>query len=352
MGTDPFRYVDNKHYHYVEFTKTANDESTTYNSFTDWGLYLEVPPIISPPTPNTYMVQVPGRNGSLDLTETTMGMATYQDRKIELDFVCRGKRKNWNKIYQEILNAVHGQRCRITCSDDPEYYYDGRVTVEEWGADGKMSFPSVTAIVRPFKIKWSESVYTVTLGAETAEKVRIVGQYYKAFQKVILRFELNGPFRTDWNAFKSVTILYRKNAVGTTVTISDGTNYYISTENMLAEKYELTVTKEEAETAGLTWENIKSVIVTGDVENVQAYGTLAANAAVTVAGSTRPTVPTITATVPVKLTVNNRQYEIGTGGWQDENLVINSGNVTFAFEAVSAVTGDESVTITYQEGWL
>ena len=60
------------HYHSVDFTREANGETVTYNSYEDWGLYLTEPVVVSAPEPNTYMVEVPGRNGSLDLINPSL----------------------------------------------------------------------------------------------------------------------------------------------------------------------------------------------------------------------------------------------------------------------------------------
>lgn len=353
MATD-FPYIETNHYHYVEFTRDSGTDETTYNSYMDWGLYLEEPVTVSAPKPNTYMVEVPGRNGSLDLTESAIGRVTYQDREIVFPFVCRKKRNEWNASYQALLNAVHGRACRITCSDDPDYYYEGRVTVEEWGGSGKMAFPEVRATVRPYKIKKTETTYTAALGQSGNEETVLHGRYLSMYKAASITFSQFGPQGIDWSVFSALKIKYDKQGVGTTITVSDRTNAFAETENMLTNRYVSTITRAEMEAAGLDWTKLKTVKITGDIDvkSLVVKGVVAANAAVTVGASGKPVVPTITATTAVTMTVNGNQYSVTPDGWQNENITIGEDETTFAFSAVGTVKENDSVTITYREGWL
>lgn len=355
MATD-FPYVETNHYHYAEFTRDGGTEEVTYNSYMDWGLYLEEPVTVSAPKPNTYMVEVPGRNGSLDLTESAIGSVTYQDREMVFPFVCRKKRNEWGAIYQKLLNAVHGKHCKITCSDDPDYYYEGRVTVEEWGASGKMAFPEVRAVVRPFKIKKEPTVYTVKVEQAEPVKTTLKGKYWSQYQADSIMFFQTGPFKIDWSIFSAIVIRYRKNGTGTTVTVTDKLNQYDETENVLAEEYETTLTRAELENAGVDWNNISGVVVSGDIvaKSVVIKGVVAANAAVTVGASGKPVVPTITTIEALTMTVNGNQYSVTPGGWQNENVTVGEDETTFAFALADAGTAavGVKVKISYQEEWL
>ena len=347
------------HYHSVDFTREANGETVTYNSYEDWGLYLTEPVVVSAPEPNTYMVEVPGRNGSLDLTESTIGTVTYQDREIEFPFLCRKKRKEWNKIYTDVMNAVHGRRCEITCSDDPDYTYEGRVTVDEWDADGTMAFPTLRATVRPFKTEKTEREYAVELSAESEKKIRLIGVRNDMYtinsgsgdaKKTVIVFGSKNVRSVDWSLFKALTVEYDKKAGRkVSIAVKAGDKSAGSLEQVQSTHYAWTL--EKAKTT-IAWEKIYRVTVEGDVSNVKIYGTLQANATITIEGSAKPAIPTIETTADVKITVNGQGYDVAKGTYFNENIIIRNDPVTFAIAAKNAVTGGETVTIRYRRGSL
>lgn len=122
------------------------------HSFHNWRLMMRSRPIISPPTPKTMYVDVPGANGSLDLTDTLTGYTQYKNRKISFEFVVMAGRAEWPAIYSEIMDALHGKVVEIVFDDDPHYFYKGRVTVGSWEAENVMTaILTMTAEVEPFK---------------------------------------------------------------------------------------------------------------------------------------------------------------------------------------------------------
>lgn len=349
MGTE--------HYHYVQFTRKQGGTTVSFHSLEDWGLYLEEPVIVSPPKPNTYMVEVPGRNGSLDLTESITGAVTYQDRELEFPFLCREKRTKWNGVYQQLLAAVHGRACTIVCSDDPEYYYEGRVTVEEWGADDKMSFPVVKAAVRPFKTKRETTVVTVALTAEEQKDIKQMGTYTENAGTVTIQFGTENFPSVDWSIYDSVTLMFNKSITGKASWSMQfaGTNY-AGMAQMGSKSVTITKKKSEIEAEGYKWQLIK-VTASGNTSEVQVLAHMSANAVVTVAGSVKPAIPTVSADVPCYMTVNGQRYTVPantTPGayFHNDDVVIREEGTTFAFNATGSTTGNPNVTISYQEGTL
>lgn len=121
------------------------------HSYRDWGLLLKSRPVISPPSPKTVYIDVPGSDGSLDLTEALTGDVKYENRKIKLVFVVLDARNRWSNIYSEILDYMHGQQMRIIFDEDPTYYYYGRLQVNEWASDKVTSTITVEGLVEPYK---------------------------------------------------------------------------------------------------------------------------------------------------------------------------------------------------------
>lgn len=130
----------------------------TKHSYRDWGLYLKSRPVISPPTPKTVYVDIPGSDGVIDLTESLTGDVKFENRKMTFEFVVLDARSRWSNIYSEIMDYLHGQRMKIRLDEDPTYYYIGRLTVNEWKSDKVTSTITIEGNVEPYKMEMFSSL--------------------------------------------------------------------------------------------------------------------------------------------------------------------------------------------------
>jgi len=121
------------------------------HTYRDWGLYLKSKPKVSPPVPKTKLIPVPGSDRVIDLTQTLTGMVHYEPRTIQMEFYMACPRENWDTLYSDILDYIHGKRADIVLDDDPNYKYTGRVTVGELDAGKKSAVLTITAEVEPYK---------------------------------------------------------------------------------------------------------------------------------------------------------------------------------------------------------
>jgi predicted phage tail component-like protein len=136
------------------------------HSYYHWGLMFKSRPVISPPTPKTKYVEVPGKSGAIDMTDTLTGYTQYQNRKISFEFIIMAGRENWPAIYSDLLDTLHGKKVRITFDDDPDYYYTGRVTVGKWDAEIVTAVITMSAEVEPYKTAVLRKRRKVTLTEE------------------------------------------------------------------------------------------------------------------------------------------------------------------------------------------
>lgn len=121
------------------------------HSYRDWGLILKSYPVISPPVPKLKMIQVPGSDKIIDLTQQLTGQVHYEPRTIQFEFITAADRNRWPSLYSDILTYLHGQSIKIIFDDDPNWYYTGRVTVGNMDADKKTATLAMTATVEPYK---------------------------------------------------------------------------------------------------------------------------------------------------------------------------------------------------------
>ena len=106
---------------------TINGEHT----LRDWGAAIINSDIVSVPEPNLTYLEVPGRNGRLDLSEALTGDVTYANRMITLQLAGSVSLESWYQKCLHIFNEYHGRAVDVTFDDDPDHYYHGRATVSD-----------------------------------------------------------------------------------------------------------------------------------------------------------------------------------------------------------------------------
>lgn len=126
------------------------------HSFTDLNLVLtEVN--IPPATVKTNFVDIPGGDGSVDLTEAH-GEVKYNDRECTFTFTVFPY-EDFEVKKKQVSNLLNGKRCKITVDKDPDYYWLGRCSVNEYASNKNLHKIVVGARVAPYKLK--QSVTTV-----------------------------------------------------------------------------------------------------------------------------------------------------------------------------------------------
>ncbi len=135
------------------------------NTYDDWHLVPDSRPVVMPPEPKTTMIEVPGANGSIDLSESLVGYPVYQNRKGSMTFIVLNGYEDWTSIYSKIANYLHGRRLRMSLEDDPDWFYEGRFNFKEWVSnnDGTWSNVEIEYEVDPYKYYKNLSTYILTL---------------------------------------------------------------------------------------------------------------------------------------------------------------------------------------------
>ena len=120
-----------------------------WGSYDDWGLQLEGMGI-GFPTPRENKISVPGRDGTLDLSEV-LSPITYEDRQISFTFSLAGRHEDLHTRASAIANKIHGKKIRIIVGTDPGYYYEGRMKVEAGMEDDVVENIILSGEVYPYK---------------------------------------------------------------------------------------------------------------------------------------------------------------------------------------------------------
>lgn len=121
------------------------------NTWDDWHLIPATRPLFNPPAVKTNMVNVPGGDGKIDLTNVLAGRPTYDNRVGSWTFYVENGFKDWSVLYSEIMVYLHGQELKAILEDDPAYFYVGRFSVNQWKSDQNWSQIVIDYDVGPYK---------------------------------------------------------------------------------------------------------------------------------------------------------------------------------------------------------
>ena len=140
--------------HSISFrTKTFNGSWGNWvNTDTDWHLVPASRPVVNPPSVKVKTIDNPGGDGLIDLTESVTGFPLYDQRTGSWEFYVLNDWVKWHDRYEEILNELHGKNVQAILNDDQEYYYNGRVTVNQWTSDKDHSKITLDYNFDPYKL--------------------------------------------------------------------------------------------------------------------------------------------------------------------------------------------------------
>lgn len=123
------------------------------NTWDDWRLVPSSRPVFNPPAQKVKTLDIPGGDGVIDLSQALTRYPVYQNRTGSIEFIVMNDFKPWHMAYSDIMDYLHGQSMRAILEDDPEYFYEGRFTVNTWKSEKDWSRIVIDYDVGPYK--WS-----------------------------------------------------------------------------------------------------------------------------------------------------------------------------------------------------
>ncbi len=178
-------------------------DNISKNSYDDWNLLL-APYTLEAPQPQTNFVSIPGRDGSLDFTES-LGTVRYNNRNITLNFTHRGNINNIFLIHGEIANFLHGQKLKIILPNDIDFYYIGRAEISSLDRAKRTNQISISVNCQPYKLKNYKTIindiigtlpYTITINnlkMQTMPTIITTENVIMNFENTVYSFE--GTYR-------------------------------------------------------------------------------------------------------------------------------------------------------------
>lgn len=169
---------------------------------------------VEPAEPKLNLIEIPGADGAVDMTEQPAGQVTYETRKITWTFALYPG-ENWEAKRRQVNNALNGRRCDITISTDPEYYYQGRLSVKKHNVDMSLRQIVVEAICQPYKLRQLQTLVFVPFCGKNLLDVSEANQLAQLYGSVEY---IPGGIRKSGKYF-----------VGYTIFVKPHTTYYFST---------------------------------------------------------------------------------------------------------------------------
>lgn len=117
------------------------------HTWKDYRLFLDGSPSIGKAEVQSILLDIPGRDGLLRLTQSRDGSVHYRNRSFSCTLV-PNNRATFIETVSTIANLIHGKQCQMIWDGDSNYSYTGEFYVE---ADYPNCTLNITGSLEPFK---------------------------------------------------------------------------------------------------------------------------------------------------------------------------------------------------------
>lgn len=118
---------------------------------------------LSPPERKTSIIDIPGRDGSIDLAQAiSNGEPRYKQRELSLRFECSvGSRNDRSELIYDFINRINGRYCQVTLPDKPLHVLEGYIDVQPEYNDENHAAVCVNASVAPYFVSKNWTRYDI-----------------------------------------------------------------------------------------------------------------------------------------------------------------------------------------------
>lgn len=168
---------------------------------TRFGMILLDGYTLSPPEPKIYTLDIPGSDGSIDLTTALTGDVAYSNRSQKFTFIIANI-DDFEERKTKISNFLHGKSFDYKLTMDPDYTYRGRFTVNSYSSSyyaypGLVGFVEVSIDAEPYKSK-----------ANRVYRMNAIGGHMYSFESgrksVRPVIECSNPVVVSWNGTETL----------------------------------------------------------------------------------------------------------------------------------------------------
>ena len=332
---------------------------------------------IPPASPKTTYVEIPGADGSVDLTEAH-GEVKYSDRtgaKFTFYMNPAGDLSEfaWEEKKKQISNLLNGLRCNITVDKDPDYYWQGRCTVNEHSCNKKLRKFVVGARLAPYKLKTNvtsvfvpfcgknllripKSKTTISQGVTwaTTDDGRITANGTPTAYSALAIYGYNDGFILGKGTYAlSFSGTCENVNVDVAITKADGTKATIVSSKAMPIVFTMPETasvylavKRRLDNSQINMDCFLQIEAGSKVTDFEAYTPNADPVEITLTNARKRVCPSIVVTEEATVTFSGGESTLGAGTHKILDLQLHKG------ETPVTVSGTGAVTFIYQEGDL
>lgn len=121
-----------------------------YNVYEKWGLVAKSRLHVAQPEVKTNYIDVPGGDGQLDYSDILTGKVRYGRRTGSWEFWLKPQER-WAEVYTDLLMTIHGKTEKLILTDEPDYFYTGRISVNSFKSEEKDSTIVLDYNLEPYK---------------------------------------------------------------------------------------------------------------------------------------------------------------------------------------------------------
>ena len=123
------------------------------NTWDDWHLIPSSRPTVAQAGVTTNLVEIPGRAiGPVDLSDYLTGEIVYTTRQGSFEFLVDNGHEHWETLKYKIVSYLHGKKLKMSLTDDPDWVYGGRFSLNEWRSEPWNSKIVIDYVLSPYKL--------------------------------------------------------------------------------------------------------------------------------------------------------------------------------------------------------
>lgn len=105
-------------------------------------------------------ITIPGAMGVLDNSSALTGYPIYENRTGTWEFTVINEYDayDWNKIYTNLCNLIHGKKVVVYLWGQNDFRYRGRLTIDNWNVGKNWSTISISYDLEPYKYEVNHPV--------------------------------------------------------------------------------------------------------------------------------------------------------------------------------------------------
>lgn len=126
-----------------------------YNTWYDWHLIPASRPTIEHPQITTSFIKIPGRHGTIDLTNYICDYPIMADRTGSFEFIAVEGYDDFRLMRIKMVEILHGRKMKMSFEDDPWHYYVGRFSIKSWKNENIGPSITIDYQTEPYKYRVS-----------------------------------------------------------------------------------------------------------------------------------------------------------------------------------------------------